>query len=114
MSDRKRLGLSLEKDGGYSKLIVFMSAVLSGFTFGLPGFLGALTVEVRGTTRTRVKILEKSDSKNFTSGNMKTVSICHIKKQIFIKFGHKDFSMLVQWLSQASFQIDVGPISDWL
>ena len=47
MSDRKRLGLSLEKDGGYSKLIVFMSAVLSGFTFGLPGFLGALTVEVR-------------------------------------------------------------------
>jgi len=45
MSDRKRLGLSLEKDGGYSKLIVFMSAVLSGFTFGLPGFLGALTVE---------------------------------------------------------------------
>ena len=50
MSDRKRLGLSLEKDGGYSKLIVFMSAVLSGFTFGLPGFLGALTVEVRGTT----------------------------------------------------------------
>ena len=46
MSDRKRLGLSLEKDGGYSKLIVFMSAVLSGFTFGLPGFLGALTVEV--------------------------------------------------------------------
>ena len=46
MSDRTKLGLSLEKDGGYSKLIVFMSAVLSGFTFGLPGFLGALTVEV--------------------------------------------------------------------
>ena len=113
MSDRKRLGLSLEKDGGYSKLIVFMSAVLSGFTFGLPGFLGALTVEVRGTTRTGCGKFGKTSLKYFTSGNMKTVSICHIKKQIFIKFGLKDFSMLVQWLSQAGFLIDVGLISDW-
>lgn len=45
MTDRKRIGLSLEKDAGYSKLMVFMSAILSGFTFGLPAFLGALTVE---------------------------------------------------------------------
>merc|ERR1712106_924997 len=39
----RRLGLSLAKDGGYSKLIVFCSAILSGFTFGLPVFGGVLT-----------------------------------------------------------------------
>jgi len=41
----RRLGLSLEKDAGYSKLIVFCSAMLSGFTFGLPGFQGVLTAQ---------------------------------------------------------------------
>lgn len=40
---KKRLGLSIEKDGGYSKLLVGCSAMLSGFTFGLAGYQGVLT-----------------------------------------------------------------------
>ena len=43
----RRLGLSTAKDAGYSKLIVFCSAILSGFTFGLPVFGGVLTGKVR-------------------------------------------------------------------
>lgn len=42
---KKLLGLSLEKDAGYSKLIVVCSALLSGFTFGLPAFQGVLTAQ---------------------------------------------------------------------
>jgi len=41
----RRLGMSTEKDAGYSKLIVFCSAILSGFTFGLPVFGGCLTAQ---------------------------------------------------------------------
>merc|ERR1711990_95002 len=39
------LGLSLEKDGPYSKVMVFLSALLSGMTFGIPVFHGVLTAQ---------------------------------------------------------------------
>ena len=43
---KKRLGLSTKKDGGYSKLIVACSALLSGFTFGFSAFQNVLTASV--------------------------------------------------------------------
>merc|ERR1712131_8784 len=45
MAKMRRLGMSTEKDGAYSKLIVVCSAILSGFTFGLPVFGGVLTAQ---------------------------------------------------------------------
>ena len=47
MAKMRRLGMSTEKDGAYSKLIVVCSAILSGFTFGLPVFGGVLTAQVK-------------------------------------------------------------------
>lgn len=50
----RKFGLSLEKDGGYSKVIVVCSALLSGFTFGLAGFQGVLTAQVSYINMIRV------------------------------------------------------------
>ena len=65
----------------------------------------------RGTDRrgTFLKIFEFVGN-FYVSGKIQRDWICHIKQQIFIKFGHKDFSMRVLWWYQAGFQID----ADWL
>ena len=42
----KKLGLSLEKDGAYSKLVVLCTSLLSGTLIGPSVFLGVLTVQV--------------------------------------------------------------------
>ncbi|CBY39923.1 unnamed protein product [Oikopleura dioica] len=44
-----RFGLSTKKDGGYSKLIVACSALLSGFTFGFSAFQNVLTASWKGS-----------------------------------------------------------------
>ena len=42
-----KFGLSLEKDAGYSKLMVVSASTLSGIIFAPAAFLGILTVQVR-------------------------------------------------------------------
>ena len=44
----KTFGLSLEKDAGFSKLIVITAAMLSGTIFSPAVFMGVLTAQVSG------------------------------------------------------------------
>ena len=57
-----RFGLSTKKDGGYSKLIVACSALLSGFTFGFSAFQNVLTASVSSFlfNKQNLKILERA------------------------------------------------------